>query len=311
MKVEELKKIPIKDLLTHLGYNPVSRSKGGRQLMYHSPLREDNNASFSVSTNKNIWYDFGTGKGGNVIDLAKALTGGCSFQYAASWLEEQSRSFGQNPSPSCSTNQPPQKKDDSEMKIIRVVRLTHQALLDYLWSRGIPAEIGQRFCKEVHYTVHGKEYFGICFMNILGGMEIRNPFFKGAYGVKAPSIIHVEKERRTSACCVFEGFMDFLSYQTLKIQNDDKIIQPFPCDCIVLNSTSLLNKTIPFIGVYECAFCYLDNDTAGEQASTYVQSKVSGAIIQMSRVFNDYKDVNDYLVHSNAPHTNNAIRDGE
>ena len=105
--------------------------------------------------------------------------------------------------------------------------------------------------------------------------------------------------------------MDFLSYQTLKSQNDDKLVQPFPCDSIVLNSTSLLNKTIPFIGVYECAFCYLDNDTAGEQASTYVQSKVSGAIIQMSRVFNDYKDVNDYLVHSNAPHTNNAIRDGE
>ena len=64
MKIEELKKIPIKDLLTHLGYSPVSRSKGGRQLMYHSPLRPDKNASFSVSTQKNLWMDFGTSKEG-------------------------------------------------------------------------------------------------------------------------------------------------------------------------------------------------------------------------------------------------------
>ena len=262
--------------------------------MYHSPLREDNNASFSVSTNKNIWYDFGSGQGGNVIDLAKALTGGCSFQYAASWLEEQSRFFGQDPSPSCNTNQPPKKKDDSEMKIIRVVRLTHQALLDYLWSRGIPAEIGQRYCKEVHYTVHGKEYFGICFMNILGGMEIRNPFFKGAYGVKAPSIIHAEKERRTSACCVFEGFIDFLSYQTLKSQNNKKIVQHFPCDCIVLNSTSLVRKAVPFISVYEQAFCYLDNDSSGELAFNIIEAEMNEKAICMSRAYSGYNDFNDF-----------------
>ena len=263
--------------------------------MYRSPLREDNNASFSVSTNKNIWYDFGTGQGGNVIDLAKALTGGCSFQYAASWLEEQSMSFGQDPSPSFDTYQISQKKNDSEMKIVRVVRLTHQALLDYLWSRGIPVEIGQRYCKEVHYTVHGKEYFGICFMNILGGMEIRNQFFKGAYGIKAPSIIHVEKERRTPACCVFEGFMDYLSYQTMKSQNDEIIVQPYPCDCIVLNSTSLVKKAIPFISVYEQAFCYFDNDPAGEKAYYCIDSQLPSIVSKMSRKYKKYGDLNDYL----------------
>ena len=132
-------------------------------------------------------------------------------------------------------------------------------------------------------------------MSILGGMEVRNPFFKGAYGVKAPSIIHVEKERRTSACCVFEGFMDFLSYQTLKSQNDDKIVQPYPCDCIVLNSTSLVRKAIPFISVYEQAFCFLDNDLAGEQAYTYLASLVPGVVSLMSGNYMEYIDLNDYL----------------
>lgn len=71
MSFYELKEILITDLLTHLGHRPVSRTKGGRQWFYHSPLREDNNASFCVSSDKNLWYDFGTSRGGNVIDLAR------------------------------------------------------------------------------------------------------------------------------------------------------------------------------------------------------------------------------------------------
>ena len=52
MSIYELKNIAITDLLTHLGYRPVSRAKGGRQWFYHSPLRDDRNASFCVSTDK-------------------------------------------------------------------------------------------------------------------------------------------------------------------------------------------------------------------------------------------------------------------
>ena len=91
MKIEELKKIPIWELLSHLGIEPVSKRSGGAQLMYHSPLRPDRNASFSVSTRKNLWMDFGTSQGGNVIDLAIALKGYCTFSEAVTWLEEQAR----------------------------------------------------------------------------------------------------------------------------------------------------------------------------------------------------------------------------
>ena len=75
MKTYELKRIPIWELLSHLGIEPVSKRGGGAQLLYHSPLRPDRNASFSVSTRKNLWMDFGTSQGGNVIDLAIALKG--------------------------------------------------------------------------------------------------------------------------------------------------------------------------------------------------------------------------------------------
>ena len=295
MSFYELKEIPITDLLTHLGHRPVSRAKGGRQWFYHSPLREDNNASFCVSSDKNLWYDFGTSRGGNVIDLARAMNGDCSFKVAASWLEEQRRGCKQGSPLAASIVSSDPVRPVTEMENIQVLPLTNKALIGYLWSRGIPAEIGKRYCKEVQYDVRGRHFFALCFMNILGGMEIRNPFFKGSYGVKAPSVITLSKSERTLSCCVFEGFMDFLSYQTLLAWHDDRIINPVPRDCIVLNSTSMVQKAVPFIQVYDVAFTYLDNDAAGKQATDAIAAAMYDRTIKESERFSGFNDLNDYL----------------
>ncbi len=298
MNIYELKEIPITDLLTHLGHRPVSRGKGGRQWFYHSPLREDNNASFCVSSDKNLWYDFGTSRGGNVIDLARALNEDCSFKIAASWLEMQSRGFKQGPPLTVSLVRNCPASHDTEMKNIQVHPLTNKSLIGYLWSRGIPADIGKRYCKEVQYDVRDRHFFALCFMHLLGGLEIRNPFFKGSYGVKAPSVITLSKSERTPSCCVFEGFMDFLSYQTLLARYDDRIIHPVPRDCIVLNSTSMVQKAIPFIQVYDVAFTYLDNDAAGIQASETLDAAMTDRTIRMSSRFSEFKDLNEYLMNA-------------
>lgn len=295
MSIYDLKEIPITDLLTHLGHRPVSRAKGGRQWFYHSPLREDNNASFCVSSDKNLWFDFGTSRGGNVIDLAKALNGECSFKVAASWLEEQSRGFKLDLPLTASIDSSVSLRPDSEMENVRVSPLTNQSLIGYLWSRGIPANIGRRYCEEVTYDIRDHHFFALCFMNILGGMEIRNPFFKGSYGVKAPSIITLSKTERTPSCCVFEGFMDFLSYLTL-LNQYDPVINPVPRDCIVLNSTSMVKKAIPFIQVYDVAFTYLDNDAAGQQAVDTIEAAMVDRTIRMSDRFREFNDLNDYLI---------------
>ena len=295
MSIYDLKEIPITDLLTHLGHRPVSRAKGGRQWFYHSPLREDNNASFCVSSDKNLWFDFGTSRGGNVIDLAKALNGECSFKVAASWLEEQSRGFKLDLPLTAAIDSSVSLRPDSEMENVRVSPLTNQSLIGYLWSRGIPANIGRRYCEEVTYDIRGHHFFALCFMNILGGMEIRNPFFKGSYGVKAPSIITLSKTERTPSCCVFEGFMDFLSYLTL-LNQYDPVINPVPRDCIILNSTSIVKKAIPFIQVYDVAFTYLDNDAAGQQAVDTIEAAMVDRTIRMSDRFREFNDLNDYLI---------------
>ena len=300
MKIEELKRIPIWELLSHLGIEPVSKRGGGAQLMYHSPLRPDRNASFSVSTRKNLWMDFGTSQGGNVIDLAIALKGYCTFSEAVTWLEEQARWFHKD-----ILYEDFSRYDDAHMSRLsghsgisnmRVEELTSPRLLEYLESRGIPAAIGQRYCKEAHYTVRDREYYGVVFLNILGGMEIRSRSFKGCHGVKAPSVVSVETTKRTSCCCVFEGFMDFLSYMVLEEKGVPDIVQSFPYDCIILNSTSIIQRAIPFIGVYHIAYCYLDNDFAGKQAFDTLDLLMPGRIFEMSTRFSPYNDLNDYLM---------------
>ena len=68
MNIEDVKQISIADYLHSLGYSPVKRQGNG--LWYKSPLREEHEASFKVNTDRNLWYDFGAGKGGNIIALA-------------------------------------------------------------------------------------------------------------------------------------------------------------------------------------------------------------------------------------------------
>ena len=300
MKTEELKRIPIWELLSHLGIEPVSKRGGGAQLLYHSPLRPDRNASFSVSTRKNLWMDFGTSQGGNVIDLAIALKGYCPFREAVVWLEEQASFFRSD-----IRDHDISRYDDihmsrlsghSDVSNMRVEDLTSPRLLEYLESRGIPSGTGRRYCKEAHYTVRDREYYGVAFLNILGGMEIRSRFFKGCHGVKAPTVVSVEKTKRTSCCCVFEGFMDFLSYMVLEEKGVPDIVQSFPYDCIILNSTSIIQRAIPFIGVYHIAYCYLDNDFAGKQAFDTLDLLMPGRIFEMSTRFSPYNDLNDYLM---------------
>lgn len=72
---------------------------------------------------------------------------------------------------------------------VRVSPLRNTVLLDYLAKRGIPSGIAARECVEVHYRTRGKWYFGIGFRNRKGGMEIRNPYFKGSTSPK--DISHV------------------------------------------------------------------------------------------------------------------------
>lgn len=296
MEIIDLKSIPIDKLMSNLGYEPVSRMRGGTQLLYRSPFRNDRHPSFSVSVTKNLWHDYAIGSGGNVIDLAIRMNGNCSFHDAAVWLEMQSRSFGFVPGRDTSSRIIVPIINDTGPMIsdVKVTDLTSRALLSYLQKRHIPIEIGLRFCREAHYTVRGRQFYGICFTNILGGMEIRSAYFKGCHGIKAPSVIPLSKQYHSEACCVFEGFMDFLSYKTLVAKGFPSLIDS---DCIILNSTSIVNKAIPFIDIYDKVYTFTDNDLAGRMALDHMASAMPGKVTSLSDLYYDFNDLNDFLMH--------------
>lgn len=71
MNTLDYKNIQIADFLAEKDYLPIS--KKGANWWYLSPLHKENTASFKVNVDKNVWYDFGLGKGGGLATLVNLL----------------------------------------------------------------------------------------------------------------------------------------------------------------------------------------------------------------------------------------------
>ena len=65
MNIQKIKTIKLQDFLASLGHTPIKQQ--GNKLWYLSPFRTERQASFKVNTEINQWYDFGVGKGGNIM----------------------------------------------------------------------------------------------------------------------------------------------------------------------------------------------------------------------------------------------------
>ena len=71
MNIQEAKTIKLADYLQSLGYSPVKQQ--GNNLWNKSPFRQETEASFKVSVEHNLWFDYGLGRGGSIIALAQEL----------------------------------------------------------------------------------------------------------------------------------------------------------------------------------------------------------------------------------------------
>ena len=81
--IQDIKLIPIRDYLAKRGITP--KQENSRYGFYLSPLREEQDASFKVDYTQNLWYDFGAGRGGSIIDLVMEVEK-CNFQQAVERL---------------------------------------------------------------------------------------------------------------------------------------------------------------------------------------------------------------------------------
>ena len=75
-EIDAVRQMPLADFLARLGYEPVRSS--GNELWYIAPYRGERTPSFRVNVAKQLWYDFGLGKGSDIFTLAgsfcKAMT---------------------------------------------------------------------------------------------------------------------------------------------------------------------------------------------------------------------------------------------
>ena len=286
MNIAQIKQIDIVDFLKATGYPPVKETSFSA--WFHAPYREDTTPSFKVNKNRNIWFDFGTGQSGDIVDLGTLIyhTGNISrilklIESAAPGVPVKTKTY-----------HPQDNGTNETFRNITVCELSSTALKAYLDSRGIDSEIAIRECREIRYTCHGKPYFAIAFANIAGGYEVRNPFYKGCIAPKDVSIRSVCDSPKN--CCLFEGFCDYLSFLTLIKQG--KITAPAELtDFIILNSASNLSRILPRVKMYEEIRCYLDNDDAGRKVVDLLREMKGESVHDMMAAHPLYKDVNDLL----------------
>jgi hypothetical protein len=282
MNIAESKNIFLVDYLQSIGITPCKRQ--GNNLWYYSPFRNESEASFKVNLSRNEWYDFGIGKGGDILQFVMERYGAGNVSQAPHLIS------GEAPKIQTSFSFRPQDNLPT-FENIQVQPLENPALLQYLSKRQIHLPFAQELCKEVHFEFKGKSYFSIGFANDWGGYELRNEYFQG--GLSPKTITTIPKGNDT--CCIFEGFMDYLSYLTLLHRRNPEVPTIGKHDYVILNSVANLPKAIDIIGGYREKYCYLDNDKAGTSACQEIQKKCGANVLDRSIHYKEYKDLNDYL----------------
>src|SRR6478736_3360625 len=277
--VEEVKNTDIVDYLATLGFKPSKTSRNDYSFI--SPFRDEKTASFKVNRDLNLWYDFGDGKGGNLIDFG-ILFHQCSVK---DFLEKMKSSFSfQQP-----VNHIKNEDDDSrKIKVISEKEITSLVLLRYLHTRRIPAEIARKYCRQVDYELYGKTYYAIGFKNSAGGFELRNEKFKASSSPKDVTWIQNDGQKLT----VFEGFFNFLSYEAIH-QNQEQPTTSF----LILNSASFFQKNLPLMEAYRSVHLYLDCDTTGQKCIQKAVQTDNRKFIDESHLYKNYKDLNDWMMH--------------
>ena len=290
-----IKRYPIVEYLERKGIKPIRRTPA--YSLYRSPLREETHPSFKVDTGKNLWIDYAEGRGGSIIDLCMRLEG-CT-------LSEAIRHLGRNapdtacphrienvPYASMQGNSQQAAPTGVARKLTGISDTLTPHLQEYLMKeRCIDWEKAKPFLKCISYEIRGQHYQAIGFANQSGGYELRDSgSFKGTVAPKDITPVFTDKiTDKMRPVCVFEGFMDFLSFLSMKEEVTNA--------CLVLNSVSNVARTIRYLNDRHLIHirAFLDNDDAGRR-TTNDFIKAGFKVEDMSVHYGNFKDLNEYHV---------------
>ena len=300
------------ECLERKGIRPVRRTPA--YAMYRSPFREETHPSFKVDREKNLWIDYAEGRGGSIIDLCMRLEG-YTFSEAICRLGQNvsGNTAHSYSSPKRETSISPNQRENvtasGARRLIGISDTLPPYLQEYLKKeRRIDLEKATPFLKCISYEVRGRRYEAIGFANSSGGYELRDD--KTFKGTIAPKDITPIFEDKAQPVCLFEGFMDFLSFLSMKGEVTNQ--------CLVMNSVSNVARSIHYLNKRNITSvrAFLDNDDTGRKA---VQEFVNAGfkVEDMAVYYGDFKDLNDYHVSrvrepqkklEKTPNTSNKIK---
>lgn len=281
---ERVRQTDMVSYLSRIGIEPARVS--GINYWYLSPFRDEKTPSFKINRSLNLWYDFGEGAGGSLIDFGIRYHQ-CSVADFLNAFKKDILLLPALPPPSVRKAQP----QENRIRILDVQPLEKPALLSYLASRCIDAEIARMHCRQVHYELSGRPYYAIGFANDSGGYELRSPYSKIS---SSPKDITTIREQ-SPVVAVFEGFFDFLSYRSI---HHNRLGQPETY--LVLNSVAFFAKARPLIESHAQVHLYLDLDQTGRLLTSRAL-EANSDWIDKSALYQGYKDLNEYLVAQNGP----------
>jgi hypothetical protein len=299
MTTQQAKSIPLTEFLHKLGYMPDTQKGNANDIWYKSPFRpQEQTASFHIHKAKNIWFDFGYSKGGNILDFVMELKK-ADLSASLAFIEQINRKPLENSSYQ-QNNVPNETLNKLENPYVETFVLNHvtndfaPSLVRYMQQeRRINVDAAKEFITQVHFSNKaGKPFFGIGMKNIANGYEIRNPYFKSCVGKK--DLIFI-KGKGQGSIAIFEGMFDFFSAITYFgkatfLEND----------ILILNSAGFQEQAIRFLKDqphYKTLSLFLDNDEAGQTVADNLKAAFPNKILEPSyALYLPHKDFNEFLI---------------
>lgn len=264
MNIEQARQIHLIEFLKDLGYEPVHQNK--HMFWFNSPINEKNEIpTFRINQLNNTWMDFSTSQGGDIIKLGKLLYRTDNLSDVLQYIKRKSpvEKDAEITSDSLYTKTIPYKK-------IRITPLTNCSLLSFLMSRNIDFRLAQEICIEIQYELYGRCFNGIGIVNESKGYEFKSSYLTGTIGEKDISIFKAN-ENNNIGCCIFEDFIDFLSFKTLQNMRVVEFCLYQDYDCIILNSIPDLPYIQKQIKRYETVVSLLKKNDYGNVVSDFIK----------------------------------------
>lgn len=296
MNIDQAKALDINQLLQQLGHQPTRRT--AKDTWYVRPYGQEKHASFHVSADGRGWFDFGTGQGGSIIDLALLLSGCSDVKQALSWLDDvTAQRVRQAPLIPVASQRQPLAPESPAYTLVEArpysvygpgSALTKASL--YLGSRGVHAERVAPYLHDVIYQGYdGKNRYGFGVLNVSGGYEIRRSgdWQKRSVGSKDVSMFQASRTSAPWHC--FYSMIDFCTFITL----DKPPIGAY--HYLIVNSDSLVNKAADHLADLPAGYMlhYPHQDASGQQAYRKLLELTRGMGwegSERSQLYTGYKD---------------------